>query len=428
MPRPAYPDRHEHLTSIRRAATAAADAGAAVRGTLRASRNRLDVGGRRFTLHPASRVFVVGLGKAAPAMCRAAAAALGARLAAGIAAVPRSTPAPAPPRVTHFQAGHPLPNEGSLAAAQAAADLLACAGPDDLLLALVSGGGSAMFELPRAGVSLDDLRAVNRLLLDSGAPIAAFNTVRSALSRVKGGGLARLASPARTIGLILSDVVGDRISAIASGPTVLTRRDPAHARRILREYGLWRQVPATVRSALGRAPAASRCPRPHNLVVASNRTMVAGAAKQARALGFRVRVVSLSMHGEAREIGEVIARRLRAAGPSECLVMAGETTVHVRGPGRGGRNQELALSAALALAGQAGVALMAYASDGVDGPTDAAGAVIDGETAVRIGADARAGLDRNDAYPVLDAAGALIRCGPTGTNLADLVVGLKYAV
>src|SRR4030042_1291407 len=172
MPRPAYPDRHEHLTSIRRAATAAADAGGAGRGTLRAS-----------------------------------------------------------PGVPYCRAAHPLPNEGSLAAAQAAADLLACAGPDDLLLALVSGGGSAMFELPRAGVSLDDLRAVNRLLLASGAPIAAFNTVRSALSRVKGGGLARLASPARTIGLILSDVVGDRISAIPSGPPVLTRRGPGLARR-----------------------------------------------------------------------------------------------------------------------------------------------------------------------------------------------------
>ena len=430
MSPPAYTDRHAHLSAMRNAAAAGADAGQAVARVLRRSRDRLDVGGRRFMLTRSSRVFVIGLGKAAPAMCRAAASVLGKRLTAGVAAVPRATTAPPPPRMTYIPSGHPYPDEGSLAAAQAAAELLAGAHSDDLVLALISGGGSAMFELPVAGVTLEDLRALNRLLLESGAPIVAVNSVRRRFSQVKGGGLARLASPASTIGLILSDVGGGGISAVGSGPSVLAHGSPARDRLVLRQAGLWSQLPSWVRLAWNRPFEGRGCPRPHNVVVADNRTLVHAAAAQARALGFHVRTLSLSMHGEARQVGEGIARRLRRAGPSECLLMGGETTVAVRGRGRGGRNQELALSAAIALAGQGGVALMAYASDGVDGPTDAAGARVDGETVeatARAAADARAALAHNDAYPILDSAGALIRCGPTGTNLADLVVGLRYA-
>jgi len=430
MRMPIYSERHQHLNSIRRAATAAASVERIVGGALHLHSTVLAVGGRRFALGHSSHLFIIGLGKAAPGMCHAAAAILGERLTGGIAAVPRAFSESAPPRLTYIQAGHPLPDRGSLAAARSAVSLLSASQPGDLVLALISGGGSAMFELPAAGVSLKDLQVTTRLLLHSGAPIAEVNTVRAALSQVKGGGLARMAAPARCLGLIVSDVVGDRLSAVASGPTVLRRAARERARQILRTHRLRERTPASVRAALRRASVVRSCPRPFNWLLASNRTMVDGARRQAEALGFSTRVVTCSLHGEARQVGQSVARKLRGARPGECLLLSGETTVLVQGPGRGGRNQELALSAALALAGERGLALMSFASDGVDGPTDAAGAIVDGESAAiwrQAGIDAGAALDRNDSYPLLDSVGALIRCGPTGTNLADLVVGLKYA-
>jgi glycerate 2-kinase len=364
-------------------------------------------------------------------MAAAAYDVLGRRIVRGVVAVPRGTTLAAPDRITFFPAGHPHPDQGSLASGQAVQEMLAETTADDLVLTLVSGGGSAMLEIPAPGITLPALQSVNDALIRSGAPIDEINVVRSALSRVKSGGLARVAAPARCVALILSDVVGDRMSSIASGPTVSRRASPQRAARILRDYGLWNDLPRGIRAALeGDRPPPKRVPHAVNLLVGSNRLVVDAASFAASEIGFRVRVLSRRMHGEAREAGQRMASAMVRAGGGSCLLMGGETTVHVRDGGRGGRNQELALAAAIRLEGKPGATLMALATDGVDGPTDAAGAIVTGETAHRArqaNIDLDAALAAHDAYPCLDRLGALVRTGPTGTNVNDLVVGLVYS-
>jgi hydroxypyruvate reductase len=340
------------------------------------------------------------------------------------------------PSVQFFNAGHPLPDAGSIAAGHATARLLESTTSDDLLLALVSGGGSAMLELPLPGIELEDLRSLNSLLIKSGLPIHKINTIRRALSRIKNGGLARLAAPARVLSLILSDVVGNRLSAIASGPTVLKPASRAEARQILQENGLWTKTGAAIRFALDCPdPPLEKARRPWNILIGDNTHVIHAAGKQAQALGFSVKTVTTKMDGEARHVGERFSLRMlnlhkrKSLERPTCLLMGGETTVTVQGQGFGGRNQELALAAAITLSGTQRVAVMSFATDGIDGPTDAAGAIITGDTAARaasLGFVPREALEENDAYPLLKAADALLHIGPTGTNLNDLVVGLIY--
>ena len=406
---------------------------------MRLSRSALRAGPHRIPLDPSARIWLVGLGKAAPAMSGAAAEILGDRLAAGVATVarhgPQGTVDPAaanpPDRVQFILAEHPIPGPGSLRAGQAAAQLLAAVREGDLVVVLVSGGGSALMELPLPGVDLLVLQLLNRQLQASGADIAEINRVRQALSQIKAGGLARLARPARAVALILSDVVGDRLSLVASGPTILVGSDPAGARQVLERRGLWGSASGPIRRALeGGRSAGHRARRPVNVLVGSNRLMLRAAAEAAAGLGFQVRTLSHRMQGEARQVGARFAARLRRAPPDSCLIMGGETTVTLHGSGRGGRNQELSLAASLELEGAAGRAIMSFASDGVDGPTEAAGAVVHGglpELARSLGLDPAAALADNNSHPALQAVGALIQTGPTGTNLNDLVVGLRYA-
>jgi len=378
---------------------------------------------------------MVAFGKAAPAMTRAAVEILQNQIVAGVIAAPHHID-DLPPSLQIYRAGHPLPNVGSLAAGRAAELLLENATVDDLLLALVSGGGSAMLELPLPGIELEDLRLLNTLLIQSGLPIHKINTIRRALSRIKSGGLTRLAAPARVVSLILSDVVVDRLSAIASGPTVLKRASRAEAHNILQESRLWTETPAAIRFALDRPdPPLEKARRPMNILIGNNARVVHAAGQQAHALGFSVKTITTKMQGEAREVGGrfgLQVKNLRERGSIEkpaCLLMGGETTVSVRGQGLGGRNQELALAAAIALADTQRVAVMSFATDGVDGPTDAAGAIISGGTVARarsLGLVPQEALQENDAYPLLKAVGALLHTGPTGTNLNDLVVGLIY--
>jgi hydroxypyruvate reductase len=433
-----FQDHPRHFQAIRRAALLAADPAQAVRRHLRLSRSALQAGPHRIPLEPSARIWLVGLGKAAPAMSLAATEILGDRLAAGVATVARHGPqgvvdpaaANPPAGVQLILAEHPTPGPGSLRAGRAAAELLAAVREGDLVVVLVSGGGSALMELPLPGIRLQDLRSLNRQLLASGADIAEINRVRRALSQIKAGGLARLARPARAVALILSDVVGDRLSLVASGPTVLVGSDPAGARQVLERWGLWRSASDPIRRALkGGRSAEQRARRPVNVLVGSNRLMLQAAAEAAAGLGFLVRTVSHRMQGEARQVGARFATRLRRAPPGSCLIMGGETTVTLHGSGRGGRNQELALAASLALQGAAGGAIMSFASDGVDGPTEAAGAVVHGSLPVlarSLGLDLAAELADNNANLALQAVGALIQTGPTGTNLNDLVVGLAY--
>lgn len=430
-PLPQFDSHQDHLEHIRNTVLQAADPARRVAANLQRREHGFIAAGHPVHLGPTSRLFVVGLGKAAAAMATAAAEALGSRINRGIVAVPQGTQLPAPDRMTFIAGGHPQPDQGSLECGRAVEAMLAETSSEDVVLTLVSGGGSAMLESPVSGVSLSDLQLTTAALIRSGAPIREINIVRSALSRIKSGGLARLASPARCVTLILSDVVEDRLSSIASGPTVLRAPSPRLALRVLERHNLWAEIPSGVQEALTLdRPRPNSAPRPRNILIGSNRLVIDAAHAAASELGFPVRVLSRQMQGEARQVGHRMASRMARAARPGCLILGGETTVHVQGNGRGGRNQELAMAAALELDGCPDVALMALATDGVDGPTDAAGAVVTGETAARAREqrlDLEAALAHNDAYPCLDRLGALIRTGPTGTNLNDILVGLVYA-
>jgi glycerate 2-kinase len=427
---PTYSDHREHIGRLVGAALMAADPEAAVRRHLHLEAEALHAGQRVFRLTPGSKVYVIALGKAAPAMARAACDVLGAWLEAGVVTTLTREPLPLPECVQVIVAGHPLPDDGSLRAGAAALDLAHRAGEHDLIVALISGGGSAMAEYPVSGVQLDDLRRLTGLLLHAGAPITSINAIRGRLSLLKAGGLARAAVPAQVIGLLMSDVVGDDPASIASGPTVTLQIRPGEARRQLERHGCWDSAPAAIREALVVPVLQERTSsRPHNLLVARNEDMLQAVAHHARAIGFPTKVLTTRMQGEAFLVGQRLGSRLASSPPPICLLSGGETTVTIRQGGRGGRNQELALGAALALDGTPRRALIALASDGIDGPTDAAGAWIDGVTRQRareLGLDLQKAAAAHDSYPLLDELGALLRTGPTGTNLTDLVLGLAY--
>ena len=429
-PAPHSTDRLDHLAALLGAALAAADPSAIVRRALYVDGEELRIGGTRIRLRHGARVFLLALGKAAAGMASAAVEILGERLTSGIVTELAPGASVYPPSVHRIRTGHPLPDEGSLHAGTAMLALAAQARRGDVVLALVSGGGSAMAEALRPGVELDDLRRLTAQLLLAGAPINAINTVRAGLSEFKGGGLARAAAPARLVGLLLSDVVGDDPASVASGPTVLHPPAPGQARRTLERLGLWPAVPGSIREALSQSTSTAIVdPRPANVILARNADLVAAAASEARRLGFRVEVLTERLQGEASTVGARLGRRLREAEPPACLLAGGETTVTLRRGGRGGRNQELALGAALSLDGAERLLLAAFASDGIDGPTDAAGAWVDGSTVewVRaLGLEARQALEAHDAYPLLESIGALLLTGRTGTNLNDLIIGLRY--
>jgi hydroxypyruvate reductase len=326
------------------------------------------------------------------------------------------------------------------------ADLVARATGRDLVLAVISGGGSALLTLPVAGLTLAELQQTTDLLLRCGATIVELNTVRKHLSQIKGGGLARLAGPAPVASLILSDVVGDPLDVIASGPTVADPTTFAEAWAVLERYHLVARMPAAVRERLraGLEGAVPDTPKPdaalfqrvHNVIVGSNRLAAEAAVQAAREAGLNALLLSTFVEGEARQVAHVavaLAKELvtydRPVSRPACLVWGGETTVTMCGKGKGGRNQELALAAAVSMAGLPGVLLVALGTDGTDGPTDAAGAVASGETMARassVGLDAVAHLENNDAYPFFDTLSDLIRTGPTGTNVNDLILIFVY--
>lgn len=427
---PRFEDHQDHLSQIMQSVLKAADPGHLVRQSLRIESGALVSGPHRLALHTDGRVFLIGVGKAAPGMTEAAADILGQSLAAGLATVREGFQNEPPNRIRYFETGHPLPTEGSLAAGAAAAELLSNVNPEDRVLVLVSGGGSAMFEQPVDGVHLGDLRDVNRKLLACGAPIEEVNAVRKALSQVKGGGLVRRASPAPVLALVLSDVVGDWLASVASGPTAIEPGTHTTARAVLERYDLWDEVTEAVREAVHRTRnGAPPMYLPLNVLIGGNHLALDAAQSAAEQLGFEVQTLTTTMEGEAREVGRSFAHSLGAAPRSTCLLQGGETTVTVEGDGKGGRNQELALSAALTLDGSEPRALLAFATDGLDGPTDAAGAIVSSETLRRLqesDIDPEGCLQENDSYRALDAVQALVKTGPTGTNVNDLVVGLSY--
>jgi hydroxypyruvate reductase len=418
-------------TQLQQAALTAVEPSAAVHRCVHRERDALVIADRCYDLATYERVFVVAGGKAAVPMTVAIVDTLDDRLTAGVVVtkyghVPQEQPPI--PDLQIIEAGHPVPDENSVQGAQTIADLARQATERDLVICLISGGGSALLTLPVPDLTLTDLRSLTDALLRSGATINEMNTVRKHCSQIKGGNLARLTAPATLVTLILSDVVGDPLDVIASGPTVPDPTTVADARKVLEQYGIGET------SILFH-----ETPKPDDLVfeqvqhvvVGSNRLAAVAAEKKARRLGLNTLLLSTYVEGEAREVARVaaaLAKGIRAHGdplpPPACLVWGGETTVTIRGEGKGGRNQELALAAALALDGWPGVLMMALATDGTDGPTDAAGAVITGETAARAQAlalDPHAALEANNSYPLFDALGDLIHTGPTGTNVNDLL-------
>lgn len=411
-------DAREHARTILQAALQAVSPQVAMRQVRRDGDALLLPDGARVLL--SRKVRVVAIGKAAGMM--SAHAQPWGPLAEVIVSAPYKVDIPG---FGSFVGGHPLPDEESVRAGERALELAAATEPGELLLVLLSGGASAMAEAP--AVPLADLRRANEILLASGAPIDEVNAVRRHLSRLKNGGLAR-ACRGELLTLAISDV--DDAATLGSGPTLADGSTPADARALLDARGVWDAMPASVRDHL-----ASPGPRPQVAgptpsrvhVLADNTTALRAAANAAQRLGYDVRALPGFLRGEARERGRDLGALARARfGRPTAIVVGGETTVHVVGHGKGGRNQEVALAAVDAVSGRDAL-LAAFGTDGVDGPTDAAGAIVDGMTRARadaLGLDAHAALAENDAYRYFEPLEDLIRTGPTGTNVRDLAVVL----
>jgi hydroxypyruvate reductase len=404
------------------------------------------------------RVRIAGFGKAAVAMARGARGVLGERFAGGVLIVPRGQAAQAGDGFEVFEGGHPIPNQEGVEGARAIERLAKGASSIDLVLVLISGGGSALMTLPPEGVPLVDIQATTRALLEAGADIGELNAVRKHLDRLKGGQLARAAAPARVLALVLSDVVGDPLDVIASGPVSPDPSTFDQAMEILKSRGVWSQASVAVRRHLemGAEGAIAETPKAGDEcfrqcathIVGNNKIAAEAACAEAKRRGYAVELASTTVTGEARRVGAALARTAleiasgkHALAPPACVISAGETTVTVTGSGKGGRNQEVALGAAIELdaarqralrAGdnQSAILVASLGTDGIDGPTDAAGAIATGETLERArtrGLDALATLADNDSYPFFETLEDLVTTGPTGTNVMDLHVVLVDA-
>jgi hydroxypyruvate reductase len=432
----------ESALAIFHAALDAADPRAAVHRAMQRDGNCLHVTAREYDLAHVRRIFVIGFGKASAAMAQAVEEMLGDKIARGAVNVKYGHVAPLR-QVQLQEAGHPLLDANGLLGTQKILDVLRDATPDDLVVCLISGGGSALLELPVAGVTLDDMRAMTDALLRSGATINELNTLRKHLSQVKGGQLARRAH-APIISLILSDVIGSPLDTIASGPTAPDSTTFADALDVIVRRGVREQLPRVIvehveRGARGEIVDTPKIDDPifaraQYVIIADGEIACNAAKRAARERGFNTLLLSTFVQGEAREVAKVlaaIAKEIveldRPAARPACVIAGGETTVTVRGKGKGGRNQELALAAALEIAGMRKVVVLSGGTDGTDGPTDAAGAIADGETIARAsaqGLDARAFLANNDAYHFFQPLGDLIITGPTKTNVNDVILVL----
>jgi len=433
-------ERRRQVASILEAALAAVEPAEAVRRALRREGDTLLVNREPYPLNDFAHVYVVGAGKAGAPMAAALEELLGERITAGTVTVKYGYTAPTR-RIALVEAGHPVPDAAGVRGAEAIRRLLSRATPDDLVLVLISGGGSALLPAPLPGIALADLQALTNQLLAVGASIIEVNCIRKHLDLLKGGRLALCANGARVLALILSDIVGNPLDMIASGPTVADPTTYSDALALLERYRLRTTAPPAVLNALARGargdlpetvkPGAPELARVQNVIIASNAIAARAAEEAARALGFHTLLLTTYLEGEAREAARVLAslaKEVLASGqPSArpaCLLCGGETTVTLRGNGKGGRNQELALAAAIALQGLDNVLLASLATDGSDGPTDAAGACSEGDTLARaraLGLDAYNYLARNDSYSFFAALGDLLMTGPTNTNVNDLV-------
>jgi glycerate 2-kinase len=423
------------------AALRAADAGEAVRRHFSVRGGVLRAGDARIDLSVFDRIFVVGAGKAAASMALAVESVLGvSRLSGGVVSVKHGHTKPGIARIQLRESGHPLPDREGVQAARQIEMLLRETNARDLVIVVISGGASALLPAPAAPVTLRDKQRTTELLLRAGADIFELNAVRKHLSSLKGGRLAALAYPATVVSLLLSDVIGDPLDVIGSGPTAPDPSTYGDALRSIAKYSLTRKVPAVVlqhleQGARGNLPETPKPGDPlfknvHNVVVGSNRQALAAAAEKAKSLGYRPLLLSSTMCGETREVAgvhaEVVREILSSGNPAKppiCLLSGGETTVTVTGEGRGGRNQEFALAAAIQLSGASRWLVLSAGTDGTDGPTDAAGAFADGATVARAsaaGSSPEQQLLENDSYTVFQSIKDLVKTGPTGTNVMDI--------
>jgi glycerate 2-kinase len=417
----------------------AADPKKLVKTKIHIENSNLHTGNYIFDLRKFRTIYIVGGGKAAGAMAEAIEELLGKHITDGIVNVPHGDK-----HKTHIiklnGASHPIPDEAGVAGTRHMMALAEQAEKDDLLICLISGGGSSLMPLPRDDIPLADQQQLTEALLKSGATITEINTVRKHVSAFKGGWLAKKAYPATLLNLVLSDVVGDPLEFIASGPTVADSSTFADARTILEKYDLWKKTPNSARKILSKGEKGLIHETPktgdaafekvHSIILGDVRTATEAAAKYLKSQGLATLLLTSTLEGEARHVGTVlasVANEIEATGNPVAIpaavVLGGETTVTVTGKGRGGRNQELALSAALKLVCANGVVVASLSTDGVDGPTSAAGAIVDCKTvarAERLGLEAAKFLAENDSYNFFARLGDLIVTGPTETNVNDV--------
>ena len=433
--------QREDARSIFAAGLAAAEPGRCMHRILTLDGKQLHCGSHHIALESISTLRIVGAGKATAAMAAAAEEILGDRIEAG-AINTKYGHALDLNRIETFSAGHPVPDEAGVAGTQRQLELVQDLDPNALVICLFSGGGSALLPAPAPGLTLAEKQDTTRLLLACGATIDEINALRKHLSAVKGGLLARAAAPARVLGLMLSDVIGDPLDTIASGPTHPDSTTFSDCLELVDRYNLRRELPGQVRQRLedgsqGQIPETPKLSDPcfaqtENLVIGNSTLAIAAATERARTLGYEVLVLTSRLQGEAREaaaalasIAQEVATANRPIARPACIIAGGETTVTLRGDGKGGRNQELALAAALHLDGWSTITLLSGGTDGTDGPTDAAGALVDGKTLTRARAqdlEARTFLDRNDSYSFFKTLNDLVVTGPTGTNVMDLQI------
>jgi len=423
----------------------AADPRTILRDKVRLRRNALEIGEFSFKLSEFRRVLVIGGGKASAGMALEIERILDGWITGGSVNIPAYTkPWPKSKRIKFNPASHPIPSADGVRGVKNMLRLVGQPSEDDLVICLISGGGSALMPLPSAGIRLSDKQKTTGLLLKSGAKIDEINAVRKHLSDFKGGRLAEKLHPATVLSLIISDVVGDKLESIASGPTVPDDTTYSDAYTILQQRGLWRTVPSSVRKRIqkgkeGKLPETPKessriFKRVHNDLVGTNEESCQAAVEALEKRGYHSLILSTRLQGEASEVGKVLASICAdihenhfPVAPRAAVVAGGETTVTVHGKGRGGRNQELVLSAASSIRGSPGILVSSIGTDGVDGPTNAAGAVADGNTverALRVHMDPESYLRENNSCPFFERLRDLVITGPTGTNVNDIFIAI----
>jgi len=433
----------QDAASIFHAGLKAVNAEAAVLSACRVEDEHLHTPAGAIDLSAIARIYVIGAGKASADMAAAIERLLGERVTAGAMTVKYGHSRELK-RIRLTEAGHPIPDQNGLDGSRRILEIADTAAADDLVICLISGGGSALMPLPQPPLTLSDKQQTIQALMDCGAGINEINAIRKHLSAIKGGRLAGRIFPAAALTLIVSDVIGDSLDVIASGPTVPDTSRFSDCLQIIKTYQIRNRLPEAVFDHLsaGAAGALEETPKAdaeafkntRNAIVASSRTALARAKEAAVALGYNSLILSALIQGETKDAARVhaaIAMEIRQTGnpasPPACLLSGGETTVTIHGRGKGGRNQEFALAAALDIAGEPGIVILSGGTDGTDGPTDAAGAVVDANTvqnALDAGLSPLAHLQANNAYPFFEQTGELLMTGPTGTNVMDLRIVL----